>query len=76
MEQKNKIFGEEHVKKKLTQHNTGNLRDSATYLHPPEKTGRKFYYNRKITMFGLKAYSLSPSLMYTQVHSFTQKIKH
>ena len=76
MERKNKIFGEEHIRKKLTQHNTRNLRSSATYLHPLEKIGRKFYYNRKITMFGLKTHSLNPSLMYTQVYSLTQKIKH
>jgi hypothetical protein len=52
-------------------HNTENLRDSATCLHPPETSRRKLHNNREITMFGLKALSLSPKPMYTQVHSHT-----
>ena len=52
-------------------HNTENLRDSTTYLHPLETSGRKFHNNREITMFGLKALSASPNPMYTQVHSHT-----
>ena len=72
----NKIFGgEEHVKKILTRiaksHNTENLRGSATCLHPPETSGRKFHNNREITMFGLKTLSTSLNPMYTQVHSHT-----
>ena len=59
----NKIFGgEEHVKKILTRiaqsHNTENLCDSATCLHPPKTSRRKFHNNREITMFSLKALSL------------------
>ena len=75
-EKLNKIFsGEEHIKKILTRiaksHNTENLRGSATCLHPPETSGRKFHNNREITMFGLKTLSASLNPMYTQVHSHT-----
>ena len=71
---KKKKIGE-HSKKKITRHNTDNLRGSAIYRHPPETIGRKFHYNKDITMFGLKALSLSPNSRYIQVHSLTQRIK-
>ena len=70
-----RIHGSENLEKntpiKNTLHNTKNLRGSETWLHPPETIGRKFHYNKEITMFGLKTLSLSPKPKYTQVHSFT-----
>ena len=59
----------------ITRHNREKLRCSTTCPYPWETTGRKFHYNREITMVGLKTLSLGPNPRYTQVQSLTQILK-
>jgi hypothetical protein len=59
---------------KHAQHYTENLCSSATCLHPPMISGRKFDNNKKITIFDLKALSLSPNPC-TPKCTLTQRIK-